>query len=561
VIIRDEMDEPSAARAARTSFLARAEEFTPIVAVDAEGTRFLLSTSDDNVTPPLFVKRSRGEIRSLRRAMPALALLGLRKVGGTLIDVGANIGTTTISALLEHGFDAAVACEPEPRNLRLLELNLVANDIERKVTVCPVAAGDSDRDVEFLISEHESGLHEVRPAGRPAPGWPQDSYRSGSVEQVSLDTLAARGVFDPEDITLVWMDVQGHEGQVLRGGELLTERGVPLVIEVDPGALKRHGGLGHMKEILRRRYTHFVPLRRKPDQPFVVEPVSRLARVIERLLAQGRYTDLLLVRDPTFAPRPRVPVTITGSPPATPGRRRRRRRARAITPEERREFLAKQARPLTPLVAVEIDGATFIVRTSASAEERSLFTERSHPRLRRLDAVMAVLDGLGLGQRARSRSFFDLYAGTGPATVAALAWHGFSRAVSWEPDASLHRILLLNLTANRLRTRARALPVAPRRVGRRGAGLVWLEAGENPEGAVGEALLRGGPPVFLRLEASAAWLGRLAETHTHFVKISSGRRSVRPQLRPIGALESLADATDARRARADYVLAIRLTDA
>ena len=150
-------------RGARASFLHRAEELTPLVAVDAEGARFLLDTSDENITPSLFLKRSRGEIRSLRRAAAALGALGLRRVGGTLIDIGANVGTTTISALREHGFERAVACEPEVRNVRLLELNLVANGLRERVKVCPIAVGDSDRDVELLVAP---------PVLRPARGSP-----------------------------------------------------------------------------------------------------------------------------------------------------------------------------------------------------------------------------------------------------------------------------------------------------------------------------------------------------------------------------------------------------
>ena len=118
--------------------------------------------------------------------------------------------------------------------------------------------------------------------------------------------------------------------------------------------------------------------------------------------------------------------------PASPStwRRPRRRRRAAPSTQERREFLTREARRFSPLVAAEIDGATFLVRTSPGAGERSLFTERSHPRLRRLARVMIALDELGLGA-ARRKTFVELGAGHGMATVAALAWHGFARALAW----------------------------------------------------------------------------------------------------------------------------------
>ena len=117
------------------ALLWRAEESTSIVAVDTEAGCFLLATSDENITPSLFLKRSRGEIRTLRRTMSVLGELGLAPAGGTLVDVGANIGTTTVSGLRQHGFERAVACEPEPRNVLLLELNIVANDLRERAAV------------------------------------------------------------------------------------------------------------------------------------------------------------------------------------------------------------------------------------------------------------------------------------------------------------------------------------------------------------------------------------------------------------------------------------------
>ena len=222
------------------------------------------------------------------------------------------------------------------------------------------------------------------PGAAQAPGWPERSYRAVPAPQVALDTLAAQGVFDPRDVTLLWMDVQGHEAHVLRGAESLTQRGVPVVLELYPEGLKRHGGLGHVKETLRSRYTHFVPLRGAQGQRDAI-PIRRLAAEVDRLLAEGLFTDLLVVRAPLSSSASRGPARLAGSVPASPAtwRRPRRRRRAAPSTQERREFLTKEARRFSPLVAAEIDGATFLVRTSPGAEERSLFTERSHPRLRR----------------------------------------------------------------------------------------------------------------------------------------------------------------------------------
>ena len=54
-------------------------------------------------------------------------------LGGTrplFIDIGANIGTSTIAALALPMFDSAVCCEPETENFRMLGANLALNDLD-----------------------------------------------------------------------------------------------------------------------------------------------------------------------------------------------------------------------------------------------------------------------------------------------------------------------------------------------------------------------------------------------------------------------------------------------
>ena len=290
---------------ARASFLESARDLTPLVAVDSQGARYLVSTSDDGVSKSLFIRTARSEMRLLARSLRVLGALGLDDGvrTGTFVDVGANIGTTTVTAMCSHGFARALACEPEPHNQRLLELNLVANGLEDRVEICRAAIGDRNRVVRLRVDRFRSGAHEVYVPGLPMPA--ERFYALGDVPHVSLDSLATAGTFDPADVSLVWMDAQGHEGHVLRGASSLTERGVPTVLELFPKGLERHHGLDLFKEAAADWYTHYVVLRRvrgKAEAKFDLSPVDELAREIDRLLDGARTTDLLLVREPRSRP-------------------------------------------------------------------------------------------------------------------------------------------------------------------------------------------------------------------------------------------------------------------
>ena len=456
-------------RDTRLAFLDEAEQFTPLIAADSGGSRFLLSTYDRHITSHLVLKPGRSETKMLRRALSVLGTLGREITGGTLIDVGANIGTTTVPALRGHPFVRVVACEPEPRNLRLLNLNLVANRLEKDVHVEDAAVGECETEVEFLVSDRRSGIHEVRSAGAGLPAWTEDfSYESMTVRQTTLDALARRGVYTPADVSLLWMDVEGHEGHILEGGSALTERGTPVVLELSPRGLARHGGLERLKEIASSRYSHFVSLRQvhgRHLRQFDLRTSGELAQELDWLLRNERFTDVLLLRDPLAVPR-RPAVGRTDRPGRRPREKRRtklpvsERAARSPRPEDCEAFLGR-ARPLTPLLAAELDGSTFIVRTDEDAEELPLFLQRSHPRLRLLAAAMAVLEELRLDGKARRGAYLELGSGVGLSAVAAVHSHGFSAAVACEPDLSAYDVLRLNIASNDLNDRIRAVPVHP----------------------------------------------------------------------------------------------------
>jgi hypothetical protein len=189
------------------------------------------------------------------------------------------------------------------------------------------------------------------------------------------------------------------------------------------------------------------------------------------------------------------------------------RRPDEIDGAERAAFLHR-ARPLTPLVAGEIDGSTFLIRTGENSEE-PLFTRRSHPRLAALEAAMHAVDELGLAPTGSSM-FLDRRAGTGIATVAALRRHGFTHALACEPDPAAYDVLRLNVAVNDLRDRVRVLPLAPAdatldELAERGIlggpplGLVWTEEPTGLEELQGgRQTLAALPPLLLRVSAGDA---------------------------------------------------------
>lgn len=264
---------------ARDAFLLRdAGRYTPAVAVDSELGRMLVSPYDRGKGRAVFVSR-RVETGALDLAVRLAAEHGPRPpAGGVFVDVGAHIGTTTVSALRRHGFARTLSAEPEPANFELLRANvlLAAADGQRS-ELANVAVSDREGTVELLINPGMHGKHSVS-EDAAVPG-----ARRVPVRAVTLDGLLAEHAVNPAEVGLVKIDVEGHEPAVLRGASGLLGAGVALTLEYAPD---RWDEVAAVEAALASAFTFFVELR--GDQR--LRPVSDLAAV-----RGARITDLLLL--------------------------------------------------------------------------------------------------------------------------------------------------------------------------------------------------------------------------------------------------------------------------
>lgn len=80
---------------------------------------------------------------------------------GTIVDIGANIGTFTTYAAYRAPKARIVAVEPEPGNLAMLRRNVANNRLEGRVTVVPAAIGGADGTVTLHASNKSSGGHSL----------------------------------------------------------------------------------------------------------------------------------------------------------------------------------------------------------------------------------------------------------------------------------------------------------------------------------------------------------------------------------------------------------------
>jgi FkbM family methyltransferase len=286
-------------RRLRSHAFPLAARLTPFVGVEHDGVRYVISTRESRgVGYGTFVTGTFDE-ETLRRMLAALerhrGITALR--GMTVLEVGANIGTETVSLLKRHGVERVVAFEPDAENVRFLRANLALNGLHDRAEIHEMALSDVDATLLLECSAENWGDHRIRVAGVNGSDLYNERGRpTVEVPARRIDSLAETGEVDLDAVDLVWMDAQGHEGHVLAGARRLVAADIPVLTEYWPYGLSRAGGLDRFHALVADGYGTVVDLRTGCEESSVAFDAARVAELADRYSdGFASYSDLLLL--------------------------------------------------------------------------------------------------------------------------------------------------------------------------------------------------------------------------------------------------------------------------
>jgi len=170
------------------------------------------------------------------------------------VDIGANIGTHSIFAIKSEMYKEAIAIEPDPRNFKLLVMNSILNSVHNKIQFSDKAVSNEIKEVEFELSPNNLGDHRVVTEFTGGTGiFNEKDWNRIKVQADLLDNIIPH--FLPRENTLVWIDVQGHEGHLFEGAKrIFHSKSCPYIVtEFYPYGLIRSGGLSKFFEFLETR--------------------------------------------------------------------------------------------------------------------------------------------------------------------------------------------------------------------------------------------------------------------------------------------------------------------
>lgn len=192
----------------------------------------------------------------------------------TFIDIGANLGGTTLLASVTGA--RIIAVEASPINAKLFRQTIAANNIQVDFFEC--AVGDGDGVVRFEEDAFAAGSH---------------VSSSGAVEvQVRpLDSILSE--LEPDSVSLIKIDVEGYEYEVLNGSATTLNKYKPkVVMEFNSYAISMHTNRSPrlLAELVLDISGSFVV---DSEHGYVVHNTETLKHFIYQNMASGCVNDII----------------------------------------------------------------------------------------------------------------------------------------------------------------------------------------------------------------------------------------------------------------------------
>ena len=218
----------------------------------------------------------------------------LKTTGNVLLDIGVNNGVITIGSILSKDFDFSIGVDGCEEHIESCRKNLKLNKIENSVKLFHEIVSDKKRLVSFQKSKTNFGQHSVSGEKEDFKYiFDEDENTKISVQSTTLDTIVKPYLNKIQmGNSLLWIDVEGHEGFVFKGSNDLLSKNIPCVMELCPYMIRRSGmEIEEYISIIQNYWKEFWIIR---EYKIVNYPTSVLSNFINEFEEEGSYQNIIL---------------------------------------------------------------------------------------------------------------------------------------------------------------------------------------------------------------------------------------------------------------------------
>ena len=177
--------------------------------------------------------------RSFEDPLPEYLFKTARARTGIVVDVGANTGFYSLLAASAAPDNTVMAFEPIHDISVMLGENAIRNGLQRRITVNAHALSSRGGTMDIYIPTQDHGLVETSASLERDFKDSHSGSQRVSVRRLDRAMFSPRHIFRPRhrDVSVIKVDVEGHEAAVLRGAYWTVRRHRPIIFaEVLPHA-------------------------------------------------------------------------------------------------------------------------------------------------------------------------------------------------------------------------------------------------------------------------------------------------------------------------------------
>jgi FkbM family methyltransferase len=138
----------------------------------------------------------------------------------TAIDIGANIGNHSI--FLSNFFNKVYAFEPNPITYDVLSINSKYKSLTKNVFPLNIGLSNLNTKLPFMINANNIGGSKVKSKN--------DNIKSFDIIDINVKRADELEILQNENISLIKIDVEGHEINALKGARKIIEINKPVII-------------------------------------------------------------------------------------------------------------------------------------------------------------------------------------------------------------------------------------------------------------------------------------------------------------------------------------------
>ena len=205
---------------------------------------------------------------AFERPLPALLHGWVARTPGLVVDVGANTGFYALLAACASPKARVLAFEPYWPVFEVLVRNLDANACGRRIEAVPLALSRREGTATLYVPTQEHGLMET--SSSLEASFKTVHSEAQAIRTATLDGFLAGHRRGRDRVTLIKVDVEGHDTAVLEGARRTVARSRPLLfVEVLP-----HADIATLTRFLAEERYVDVPI--LPDAPLRQETQVRV---------------------------------------------------------------------------------------------------------------------------------------------------------------------------------------------------------------------------------------------------------------------------------------------